>query len=115
MLSSLCRAPRCADALYRRARENSGMNPDDIVAELVRHNLLEEMASYVRRGRRFSALAVEEAHTQWLTAARRFVRGADPVDMDDLGAELRLRGAYPPEEQVAGELAWAVAEMRARE
>lgn len=61
----------------------------------VQNELLEQTKDYLARGRRFYRLKIDDLNETWAAAFRQFVRqrnGPQARDMDDAGAELRLRG-----------------------
>lgn len=73
----------------------------------VQNELLEQTKDYLARGRRFSRLKIDDLNERWAAAFRQFVRernGPHARDMDDAGAELRLRGNKFPTHLVAREV-----------
>jgi len=67
----------------------------ELANEFLTHVLMNETADYVRRGRQHESLQSSDLEDQWVAAVRDvFVhQKAERVrDMDDLAAELRLRG-----------------------
>jgi hypothetical protein len=79
----------------------------DIHAFLQRKSI-EQRRNYLARGRRFVILDVEQLSNSWITAVRNWLARKDrsaEVTMDDLTAELRLRGLEPPYEAVKQDLA----------
>jgi hypothetical protein len=69
---------------------------------------MEQRRNYLARGRRFVILDVEQLGKSWITAVRNWLARKDraaEVTMDDLTAELRLRGLEPPYEAIKQELA----------
>ncbi|HMC11684.1 MAG TPA: hypothetical protein VKH44_10355, partial [Pirellulaceae bacterium] len=63
---------------------------------------------YLSRGRRFIILDVPQLSKSWIVAVRNWLARKDQaaeVTMDDLTAELRLRGLEPPYEAIKHELA----------
>ena len=83
-----------------RAKEN-------IFAFLQRRSI-EQRRSYLARGRRFVVLDVVQLSKSWTTAVKNWLARKDrasEITMDDLTAELRLRGLEPPYGAVKQELA----------
>ena len=69
---------------------------------------MEQRRNYLAGGRRFVILDVEQLSKSWITAVRNWLARKDraaQVTMDDLTAELRLRGLEPPYEAIKQELA----------
>jgi hypothetical protein len=65
----------------------------------LQNELLEQTRVYLTRGRRFERLRTDQLNEEWAKAFRQFVRrqiGPYVRDMDDAGAELRLRGEEFP-------------------
>ncbi len=84
----------------RRAKTN-------VHAFLKRRNV-EQRQDYLARGRRFVILDVGELSRSWITAVKNWLASKDraaEITMDDLTAELRLRGLEPPYDAVQQELA----------
>src|SRR5215468_10774882 len=74
----------------------------------LQHGIREQRRKYLARGRRFVILEVEQLSKSWITAVRNWLACKDraaEVTMDDLTAELRLRGLEPPYEAIKQELA----------
>jgi hypothetical protein len=70
--------------------------------------------NYLACGRRFVILDVGQLNKSWITAVRNWLARKDrasEVTMDDLTAELRLRGLEPPYDAVERELATRFARM----
>ena len=70
--------------------------------------------SYLARGRRFVVLDVGQLSKSWITAVKNWLARKDrasEITMDDLTAELRLRGLEPPYDAVKQELATRFAGM----
>ena len=85
----------------------------DIYAFL-QHRSTEQRRSYLDRGRRFLVLDVGQLSKSWITAVKNWLARKDratEVTMDDLTAELRLRGLDPPYDAVKQELATRFAGM----
>ena len=73
----------------------------------LQNELLEQTRDYVTRGRRFERLRIDQLNEEWAKAFRQFVRrqiGPYVRDMDDAGAELRLRGEEFPTHLVTSEV-----------
>jgi len=59
---------------------------------------LKQMQDYLARGRRFTKLDVAQLNADWIIAVRSWLAHKDRTNeqmMDDLAAELRLRGIEP--------------------
>jgi hypothetical protein len=66
------------------------------------------MEDYLARGRRFAKLDVERLNKDWIIAVRSWLAHKHRIKermMDDLAAELRLRGLEPPYGAVEQQLA----------
>jgi hypothetical protein len=75
---------------------------------------IEQRRSYLARGRRFLVLDVGQLSKSWITAVNNWLARKDrasEIMMDDLTAELRLRGLEPPYDAVKQELATRFAGM----
>jgi len=73
----------------------------------LQNELLEQTRDYLTRGRRFERLKLDRLNKLWAEAFRQFVRrktGPHLRDMDDAGAELRLRGEEFPTDLVTSEV-----------
>src|SRR5476649_706633 len=73
----------------------------------LQNELLEQTRDYLTRGRRFESLRIDQLNEEWAKAFRQFVRqqiGPHARDMDDAGAELRLRGEEFPTHLVMSEV-----------
>jgi hypothetical protein len=73
----------------------------------LQNELFEQTKDYLTRGRRFEGLRILQLNEEWAKAFRQFVRwrvGAHVRDMDDAGAELRLRGDEFPTYLVESEV-----------
>jgi len=67
-----------------------------------------QMQDYLARGRRFTTFDVRQLTKDWMTAVRSWLAHKDHTKermMDDLAAELRLRGLEPPYLAVEQEVA----------
>jgi len=63
------------------------------------NELLEQTRDYLTRGQRFKTLKIDLLNEEWAKAFRQFVEwriGPHIRDLDDTGAELRLRGKEFP-------------------
>lgn len=73
----------------------------------VQNELFEQTSDYLARGRRFENFDVDQLNEEWAKAFRQFVilhAGPHLRDMDDAGAELRLRGVGLPTHLVSSEV-----------
>lgn len=73
----------------------------------VQNELFEQTRDYVTRGRRFERLGIHQVNEEWAKAFRQFVTLRalpDLRDMDDAGAEIRLRGVEFPTHLVSSEV-----------
>jgi hypothetical protein len=80
----------------------------------LQHRSIEQRRSYLARGRRFLVLDVAQLSKSWITAVNNWLARKDrasEIMMDDLTAELRLRGLEPPYDAVKHELATRFAGM----
>jgi hypothetical protein len=80
----------------------------------LQHKSIEQRRSYLARGRRFLVLDVAQLSKSWITAVNNWLARKDrasEIMMDDLTAELRLRGLEPPYDAVKHELATRFAGM----
>jgi len=85
----------------------------NIYAFLQRRSI-EQRRSYLARGRRFVVLDVGQLSKSWITAVKNWLARKDrasEIAMDDLTAELQLRGLTPPYDAVKQELATRFARM----
>jgi hypothetical protein len=79
----------------------------NIYAFLQRRNI-DQRRSYLARGRRFIVLDVGQLSKSWITAVKNWLARKDrasEITMDDLTAELQLRGLEPPYDVVKQALA----------
>ena len=89
-----------------RAKEN--------IYAFLRHRSIEQRRSYLARGRRFLVLDVGQLSKSWITAVKNWLARKDrasEITMDDLTAELQLRGLEPPYDAVKQALATRFAGM----
>jgi hypothetical protein len=78
------------------------------IHDFLQRRTLEQRRKYLARGRRFVVLDVGQLGKSWIAAVRNWLARKDraaEVTMDDLTAELRLRGLEPPYEAIKHELA----------
>jgi hypothetical protein len=79
-----------------------------VVEAFLQHKSLEQTQDYLVRGRRFAKLDVAQMNEDWIIAVRSWLTHKNRTNermMDDLAAELRLRGLEPPYGAVEQELA----------
>ena len=82
-------------------------DPEAIVNAFLQHKRMQETQDYLVRGRRFAKLDVGRLNKDWIIAVRSWLahkRRTKERVMDDLAAELRLRGLEPPYGAVEQEL-----------
>src|ERR1700674_2229070 len=75
--------------------------------EYLQHVLMNETKAYFDRGRRFEKLEVAQLNEKWVMVFKAYFADhyrQQGLDMDDLAAELRLRGLDPPLHAVKREL-----------
>jgi hypothetical protein len=94
------------------------MSKDDLGQEFLQHTLMEETADYLRRGRLHESLPLPELNELWVGAFRAWFeqRGQQEESqrltvINDLSAELRLRGYDPPYDRVPEEASRMRAEV----
>jgi len=83
-------------------------DPQAIVHAFLQHKSTEQMQDCLARGRRFAEFDVERLNKDWIIAVRSWLAHKHRTKermMDDLAAELRLRGLEPPYGAVEQELA----------
>jgi len=83
-------------------------DPEAIVNAFLQHKSMKQMQDYLARGRRFAELDIGRLNKDWIIAVRSWLANKDRTKermMDDLAAELRLRGVEPPYAAVEQELA----------
>ena len=74
----------------------------------LQHTSIGQRRDYLARGRRFGTLDGGQLRESWIIAVRNWLARKDraaELTMDDLTAELRLRGLEPPYDAVKQELA----------
>jgi len=97
-------APEKMDEMVDHPREG----PEAVVKAFLQHKSLEQMQDYLARGRRFTKLTVARLNADWIIVVRSWLAHKHSTNermMDDLAAELRLRGIEPPYVAVEYELA----------
>jgi hypothetical protein len=79
-----------------------------MVNAFLQNTSMELGRDYLARGRRFAKLDIGQLNEDWIIAVRRWLARKNRTNermMDDLAAELRLRGLEPPYRAVEQELA----------
>jgi hypothetical protein len=87
-------APEKMDEMADDPREG----PEAVVNAFLQHKSLQQMEDYLARGRRFTKLDVAQLNADWIIAVRSWLAHKHRTNermMDDLAAELRLRGLEP--------------------
>jgi hypothetical protein len=90
------------------ADEPRGSRTAAMVHAYLQHRSIEQTQDYLARGRRFATLDVGQLSEDWIIAVRSWLARKDRARermMDDLTAELQLRGSEPPYDAVKKELA----------
>jgi hypothetical protein len=85
-----------------------------LIDQFLQHRKMEQTQDYLNRGRRFAALEAGQLSEDWVNAVRMWLARKDNSrerTMDDLAAELELRGSEPPYEEVKQELAARFADI----
>jgi hypothetical protein len=75
--------------------------------EYLQHALMNETKAYFDRGRRFANLGVPQLNEKWVVIFKAYFADHNRqqgLEMDDLAAELQLRGLDPPFEAVKVEI-----------
>ena len=75
--------------------------------EYLQHALMNETKAYFDRGRRFANVDVAQLNEKWVVIFKAYFADHNRqqgLEMDDLAAELRLRGLDPPFEAVKAEI-----------
>src|SRR5215831_19362447 len=105
-------APERMDEMADDPREDTEV----VVNTFLQHKSLAQMQDYLARGRRFTTFDVRQLTKDWITAVRSWLTHKDHERMmDDLAAELRLRGLEPPYLAVEQELADCSAQTKETE
>ncbi len=95
----------------KKTSANAGLN---LSKAYLQHVLMNETKDYLERGQRFAQLSIDKLDESWITAFRSYFATRlrqSARDMDDLAAELRLRGRDPPFGAVQPEIAELRAEL----
>src|ERR1700736_5553864 len=85
--------------------------------EYLQHALMNETKAYFDRGRRFANVDVAQLKEKWVVIFKAYFADHNRqqgLEMDDLAAELRLRGLDPPFEAVKAEISKLQGALRAR-
>src|SRR4029453_18808391 len=88
-------------------RAEDPRDPEAIVNAFLQHRSMKQMQDYLARGRRFAKLDIGRLNNDWVIAVRSWLAHKHRTKermMDDLAAELRLRGLEPPYGAVEQEL-----------
>ena len=75
--------------------------------EYLQHALMNETKAYFDRGRRFANVDVAQLNEKWVMIFKAYLADHNRqqgLEMDDLAAELRLRGLDPPFQAVKAEI-----------
>jgi hypothetical protein len=98
--------------------KRGGLTEEDLTAWL-RNQGLDQVEDYVRRGRQFGGVDVDEVKRGWVAAYKVWARDLQNADArkiaDDLEAELSLRGEEPPYSLVKAEQEAVTAAVTAAE
>ena len=89
---------------------------DNIATEFLLHEQMKETGDYVSRGRLHEGLSESELNERWIHYFRPFATGENvkyTKEMDDVTAELSLRGMEPPLDRVPEECAALVGRFNA--
>jgi hypothetical protein len=89
------------------ANDEDDDHTNAMVDAFLQHTQMEETQQYLSRGREFKTISEAELKLRWAEAFRRWCKAHSPGHvrkLDDLSAELRLRGLEPPEDSVKVEL-----------
>jgi hypothetical protein len=101
------------------SKDNPSKADIELADEFMQHALMEETKEYLQRGRQHVSLQLAELNDRWVTAFRDWFNHKEQehgnqervIAIDDLSAELRLRGLEPPYASVPDEVAAMHAEM----
>jgi hypothetical protein len=99
-------------------RAEDPRDPEAIVNAFLQHRSMKQMQDYLARGRRFAKLDIGRLNNDWIIAVRSWLAHKHRTKermMDDLAAELRLRGLEPPYGAVEQELADCSAQRKKTE
>jgi hypothetical protein len=86
-------------ALVDTMADDPREDPEAILNAFLQHKSMEQTQEYLTRGRRFVKPDVEQLNECWIIAVRSWLAHKNRANermMDDLTAELRLRGLEPP-------------------
>jgi hypothetical protein len=87
-----------------------------IVEAMIASKAMDDQAAYLSRGRQHSLLPLGDLRTLWTTTFKAWFYGRpnlSPTPIDDITAELAIRGESPPYDSVTPELDAAQVEIRA--
>jgi hypothetical protein len=90
------------------ADKQRGRRAKTSIHDFLQRRKIEQRRKYLARGRRFVVLDAGQLGKSWIAAVRNWLARKDraaEVTMDDLTAELRMRGLEPPYEAIKHELA----------
>jgi hypothetical protein len=90
------------------ADKQRGRRTTTNIHDFLQRRNIEQRRKYLARGRRFVVLDAGQLGKSWIAAVRNWLARKDraaEVTMDDLTAELRLRGLEPRYEAIKHELA----------
>jgi hypothetical protein len=82
-----------------------GHDPELIAHAMIASDLMEQTKNYLEGGRKFESLTLDQLRCKWVMDFKTWRKTGDPKEMNDTGAELRLRNIEPPFERVAVEVA----------
>jgi hypothetical protein len=86
-----------------------------MIGVFLQHKSMEQTQGYLVRGRRFAALDLGRLRADWVSAVRNWLARKDQAGeqmLDDLTAELHLRGSTPPYDSVKKELVSGIAGIK---
>lgn len=90
---------------------------ENLAQEYLQHVWMSETRAYVERGRAFEAISSDEILDTWIAMFERWFgerTAAHARDMNDLAAEIRLRGLEVPYESVGDKARVLQAELLSR-
>jgi hypothetical protein len=82
-----------------------GHDPELIAHAMIASDLMEQTKNYLEGGRKFERLTLDQLRGKWLIDFKMWRNTGDSKEVNDTGAELRLRNIEPPFERVAVEVA----------
>jgi hypothetical protein len=100
---------------FQMAKDDPQIMADQFVEGMLKSDLMDCQAAYLSRGRAYGAASDNGLQHRWAEAFRAFVNQRTSVNqlvMDDLMAELGLRGLQPNGKLVEAEMTTIIAEMR---